>query len=62
MTSPVESTILIILNSIGNLTWRKLAHKAYIDKHGQDKPEICNRQWTLTKAGVPARSQPAVGG
>ena len=62
MTSPVEPTILIILNSMGNLTWRKLAHKAYLDKNGMDKPEIRNWQWTLTKAGVPARSQPAVGG
>ena len=62
MTSPVEPTILIILNSMGNLTWRKLAHKAYLDKNGMDKPEIRIWQWTLTKAGVPARSRPAVRG
>ena len=62
MTSPVEPTTLIILNSMGNLTWRKLAHKAYLDKNGMDKPEIRNWQLTLTKTGVPARSQPAVGG
>jgi len=47
---------------MNDLTWRKLAHKAYIDKHGQDKLEIRDRQWTFTKTGVPARSRPAVGG
>jgi aspartyl-tRNA synthetase len=47
---------------MNDLTWRKLAHKAYINKYGQDKPEIRNRKWTLTKAGMPAISRPAVGG
>jgi hypothetical protein len=62
MTSPVEPTILIFFVGMGDLTWRKLDHKAYIDKHGQDKPGVRNWQWTLTKAGVLARSRPAVGG
>jgi xylulose-5-phosphate/fructose-6-phosphate phosphoketolase len=37
---------------------RLLDHKAYIEEHGEDMPEIRNWQWNLGKAGTPAPSVP----
>jgi hypothetical protein len=31
-----------------------IEHKQYIDKHGEDLPEICHWKWGLAKVVTPA--------